>query len=103
MCLEKRECVIGSGSHAAFALGPIGEQERLEHIYHLCDVAHVQLVGLAVENVEAQSRGYGAPHCALLPEFSVTFFIFVGNVVPYAPFIEDETNLLSFLIAVEDG
>src|SRR5690348_2536207 len=100
---EKRESVISSGSHAAFALGTIGEQERLEHIYHLRDVAHVQLVRLPVEDVEAQSSGYRAAHRALLPKLSVTFFIFFGDVVPDAPFIEDETNLLTLLIAIEHG
>ena len=51
--LEKSKGVIGRGTNAGLALGAVGKQKRLEHVYDLRDVAHEEFVGLAVENIQA--------------------------------------------------
>src|SRR5271157_2618640 len=103
MCLKQREGVVGGGPNAMLPFGTVSEQKRLEHIDHLRNVAHMQLVGRAVKDVEPHSGGEGATHGALLPKLAITPFIFFGNVVPHTPLVENEANLLTLLIAVEHG
>src|SRR6266567_314186 len=101
MLLKKRERVVGRGPDAVFSVSPVSQQKGLKHVHHLRNVAHIQLVRLAVEDVEPEAGGYRAPHRALLPEFSVSLLIFLGNLVPYTPLVENKTNLPTLFVAVE--
>src|SRR5580692_617234 len=93
--------MISGGSNAVLTFGAIGEQQRLQYVHHLRDVAHVEFVRLAIEDVESETGGDGAPHRALLPKFSVALLVFCGNVVPNSPLVEDQSNLLAVFIAVK--
>ena len=81
--------MIGRGSNARLALGAVSEQEGLQHVYDLGDVAHEELVRQAVENIQAQTGCHGAAHRALHPEFPVALLICFWDFVPHAPFVQD--------------
>src|SRR5208282_377957 len=68
MSLEEHERVIGGCADALVAVRAFGEQERLQDVHNLRDVAHVELIGEAIEEVEPQTRGKSAAHGALLPK-----------------------------------
>jgi len=98
---EKHEGVIGGGAHAVLALGPIGQQNRLQHVDHLRDVAHVQLVGLAIEDVQAQAGRHRAAHGGLLPQSAVAILVRFGDAIPDAPFIQEQADAAAMVIAIE--
>jgi hypothetical protein len=75
----------------------------LQHVDHLRDVAHVQLVGLAVEDVQAHAGRHRAAHGGLLPQGAVAILVLLRNAIPHAPFIEEETDLRGKVVAIEQA
>ena len=98
MRLHQLEGVIRRG---ADALVFVGEQNRVQHVHHLRDVAHVQLLGLAIENVQAEPGGHGAAHGFLLPQAAVTLLVFGGHAIPHAPLIQKQPDAAIRIVAVE--
>ncbi len=61
----------------------------------------MELIGLPVEDVQAQPRSDRAAHRALLPKRAIALLIFLGNFVPYSPFIQDEARLAAVGVTVQ--
>ena len=99
--LEQGKGVVRGGANTALPVGAVSEKQRLQHVDHLRDVAHVELIGLPVEDVQAQARRDRAAHRALLPKRAKALLIFLGNFVPCSPFIQDEARLAAVGVTVQ--
>jgi hypothetical protein len=59
----------------------------MQHVRNLRNIAHVQLVRLAVKDIQAERRTDRGPHRDLLPQAAVFLLLLGNHAVPYAPFI----------------
>ena len=66
------------------ALG-VGEDHRLEHVYHLGDVCHLDAVGVTVEHIEREGCHESIAHAVLLIEVTLDGSWFL--IPPGSPFI----------------
>ena len=82
------------------ALG-VGEDHRLEHVYHLGDVCHLDAVGVTVEHIEREGCHESIAHAVLLIEVTLDGSRFL--IPPGSPFIYEQTNLLLRVSLVHDG
>ena len=73
------------------ALG-VGEDHRLEHVYHLGDVCHLDAVGVTVEHIECEGCHESIAHTVLLIEVTLDGSWFL--IPPGSPFIYEQTDLL---------
>ena len=79
----------------------IGENHRLQHVHHLCDVGHFHALGVLVEDVQRE-RGYeGIAQGILLIEMA-------GNgaglfIPPCAPFVDEQVDMAFGVFLIHNG
>ena len=103
MGLEERKHIVDGRSNAIPALRAVRLKKRRAHIHHLRQVAHVELVRLAVKQIKAERHCESAAHGTFLPKSAVDFLLFRHQPVMNTPFIEDKCHVASRRVVVEQG
>jgi hypothetical protein len=99
--LERHVHLVGVVGRRQQHLVLLGDDHGLQHVDHLRDVGHAHAVGVGVEDVEVEGRHHGvADGVALEQEARVGARL---DVVPGAPFVDVEADLLLRVVLVEDG
>ena len=92
------EDMVGRGEQHLLALG---EDHGLEHIDGLCDVAHAHAFTVAVEYVQIQGSDQRVAQTVLLVEEARIRARL--NMMPGAPFVDDQGDALLGVVPIHDG
>ena len=100
MRLKEIKCVIG-GSADAFVF--VSQQQRVQHIDDLSDIAHHKLIGVAMEDIQAERGRDGTADRDLLSEPAVPLLLLGNHLIPDAPFVHHEAHALAGIKGVEQS
>ena len=95
------EDIIGRGEHHVTCSNGIREDHRLKHIDDLCDVSHLDAVGVALEDIERESSNHGIAHGVLLIEMAADRAGFL--IPPGTPFVYEQTDMLVGIFLIHDS
>ena len=92
MGLEEFEDVVHGGSNAPPSLRAVSLKKRRADVHHLRQVAHVKLVSLAIEQIQAERHRERATHRAFLPQAAVSLLLARDEPVMNAPLVDNERH-----------